>query len=160
MPKEGSTSVAKRVAERLAGEMGYEFIDAELHKEHGSVFLRIFVDHPNGLDLERCAAFHRQLNPLVESLDYDFLEVSSPGIDRPLKTEKDYQRHMGTRVTIKLFRSLNGAKEYEGKLRGLENGEILLETGGSIMRFQKKECAVVRPVVDVKITDSGEEGHA
>lgn len=157
MPKEGTAPSARRIASRLADEMGYEFIDAELQKEHGSVFLRIFINHPDGLDLSRCEAYHRRLNPLVEHLSYDYLEVSSPGIDRPLKTERDFAGNLGRGVEIKLYKVRDGKKVYTGVLEGLEGDEILLAHGGATLRFARKDCALVRPSVDGAFARSDEE---
>ena len=159
MPKEGTASAAKRIGVRLANEMGYEFIDAELHKEHGSVFLRIFIDHADGLDLDRCAAYHRRLNSLVDHLPYDYLEVSSPGLDRPLKTEADYAKHVGKQIAIKLYRALNGKKEYIGELTALEDVEVVLSVDGQAVRIPQKDCALVKPVIDMTMTDNDEENR-
>jgi ribosome maturation factor RimP len=138
-------SSAKKIAEELACEMGYELIDTELRREHGSVFLRILIEHEGGLDLALCEAYHRRLNPLVEHLDYDYLEVSSPGVDRPLKTARDFERGKGGQVTVKLYRALDGKKEYVGTLLGLEGEEVVLDTQDGTMRFPRKECALVKP---------------
>ncbi len=147
MPKTGVVPAAREAASRLAREMGYEFIDAELSREHGSVFLRIFIEHEKGLDLTLCEAFHRRLNSLVEHLSYDYLEVSSPGIDRPMKTERDFARGIGKRVIVKLYQAADGAKEYTGVLRGFADGEIVLSTPGGERRFLRKDCAQVKPLL-------------
>ncbi|MDR3084997.1 MAG: hypothetical protein LBU47_01645, partial [Christensenellaceae bacterium] len=94
-----------------------------------------------------CEAFHRRLNGLVAELDFDYLEVSSPGIDRPLKTERDYLRAKGKRIKISLYRARDGHKAFSGELIGLENEEVLIHTGAEELRFTLKEIAKAAPLL-------------
>lgn len=148
MAKKSVTAIAGQIAERLAQKMGYDFVDVELAKEHGAAFLRIFVDKPGGLSMEDCAAFHHAINKEVEDLEYDYLEISSPGVDRPLRREKDYEKAKGETVQVKLYRAFNGAKLYQGQLIGLEGEEVVLLTEQGEMRFLLKDCAQVKPVIE------------
>ena len=136
---------ARAIAEKIANQLGYELVDVELTKEPGGHFLRFYIDRPEGISLNELEAYHRQILPLVETVDYDYMEVSSPGVDRPLKTERDFERAQGETVELKTYRPLNGAKQFIGDLLGLEGDEIVLQTGpDEIMKFQKRDVALVR----------------
>jgi len=108
--------------------MGYEFVDVELAKEHGAAFLRIYVDKAGGMSLDDCAAFHHAIIGQIEDLEYDYLEISSPGVDRPLKRERDFERVRGETVEVKLYKAQDGAKVHRGELVGLVDGEVVLQT--------------------------------
>ena len=140
---------AREIAQKIAQEMQVELVDVELVKEPTGHFLRFYVDRPEGIALNDLEAFHRRILPLVERVEYDYMEVSSPGADRPLKTERDFERAKGMVVELKTYRAVNGRKEYVGTLRGLEGDEIVLEDeSGEEMRFARKAVAVVRPKIE------------
>jgi ribosome maturation factor RimP len=148
LAKKSVTAIAGEIAERLARKMGYEFVDVELTKEHGAAFLRIFVDKEGGMSLDDCSLFHHAILKEVEDLDYDYLEISSPGVDRPLKRERDFARAKGETVEIKLYRALDGQKTYTGRLIGLEEDEVVIESEAGEMRFPRKDCAIIKPVIE------------
>ena len=83
-------------------------------------------------------------------LDYDFMEVSSPGLDRPLKKDRDFERNLGTEVEVRLFKPMDGAKVLTGTLAGLEDGVILLDTAEGRREVPRKAAALVKPVVDME----------
>ena len=140
---------AARLAQKVADEMQYEFVDIELAKEPTGRFLRIFIEKPDGISLDDLEAYHRRVQPLVENVDYDYMEVSSPGVDRPLKTARDFERAQGLRVEAKTYRPINGAKQFVGELVGLEDGVItLIDDGGATLTFKQKEVAVIRPLIE------------
>ena len=148
MAKKSVTAAAGEIAERLAQKMGYEFVDVELAKEHGAAFLRIFVDKEGGMSLDDCSTFHHAIMKEIEDLDYDYLEVSSPGVDRPLKRDRDFEKAKGEVVEVKLYRALNGAKLYEGELVGLIDEHVVILTDAGEMRFHRKDCAQVKPLIE------------
>ena len=136
---------ARAIAEKIAVELGYELVDVELTKEPGGHFLRFYIDRPEGVSLNELEAYHRRILPLVERVDYDYMEVSSPGADRPLKTERDFERAEGETVELKTYRPVNGAKQFIGDLIGLEGDEIVLQTGeDQMMRFNRRDVAWVK----------------
>lgn len=145
--RKSAVSAATAVAQRLALEMGYEFVDAELARENGSSFLRIFVDHPEGMSLQRAEDYHRKLIPLVEELEYDYLEVSSPGLDRPLKRPQDYAKAIGKLVEVRLYKAVDDIKIAQGELVGLVEDHVVLRIDGAERRFPVKLCALVKPVI-------------
>lgn len=149
MPKQSMTvSEARVVAAKIADEMGYEFIDVELVKEPAGKFLRFYVEKGEGVSLDELEAYHRKIQPLVDRVDFDYMEVSSPGADRPLKTERDFARAEGMEVELHTYRPVNGAKLFRGELVGLKDGNIVITTGGEELSFPKKEVSVVRPYID------------
>ena len=150
MPKAELTTFVTPKCQALAQRMGLELVDVCLDKESAGKYLRIYLDKPQGLSLDDCENYHRAIQPQLEQYDYDFLEVSSPGVDRPLKTPRDYERHLGDEVEVKLFKAVNGQKVYTGILAGLdEEKQILLDTPAGRLTFAQIAAATVRPVVDM-----------
>ena len=148
------------LAQRIADEMGYELVDVCLDKENTGKFLRIYVDRPEGMSLDDCERYHRAIMPLVESYDFDFLEVSSPGIDRPLKKDRDFERALGEEVEVHLFKAVDGQKVFTGILSDFDAQDMVLTIAGEEKRFARKAASLVKPVVDmegVENVDLGEE---
>ena len=152
---------AREIAQRIAQEMQVELVDVELVKEPTGHFLRFYVDKPDGISLNDLEAFHRRILPLVERVEYDYMEVSSPGADRPLKTDADFEKARGTEVELKTYKNVNGAKRFTGILEGLEGNEILL-TGpnGEALRFDRKAVAMVRPLIEFDEDDLKDDAPA
>lgn len=114
--------------------LGYELVDLEMSNR--GRLLRIFIDKPDGVMVEDCVLVSDQVSRLLAvelDFDYDRLEVSSPGLDRPLKKEADFQRFSGEQAQIKLRVPLNGRKNFVGVLRGAENGVLSLEVEGALL---------------------------
>ena len=152
---------AGRIAERIAAEMQLELVDVELVKEPAGRFLRFYIEKPDGVALDDLEAFHRRILPLVERVEYDYMEVSSPGADRPLKSERDFERARGTVVELKTYRPVNGGKQFSGELAGLENGEVVIATeAGETLRFPLKEVAIVRPLIEFDEEDLQDDAPA
>lgn len=149
MAKAELTALVEPKCLRLAETMHFELVEVCLEKESAGRFLRIYIDKPEGITLDDCEAYHKAIQPQVENFDYDFLEVSSPGIDRPLKRDRDFERNVGETVEVHLFKPRDGLKLLEGILCGLENGEIVLRMGENEVRIPRKEAALVKPVVDM-----------
>lgn len=154
MPKAELTVVVEPKCQRLADELGFELVDVCLDKEGAGKYLRIYIDRPEGISLDDCERYHRAIQPQLESYDYDFLEVSSPGVDRPLKKDRDFERALGSEVEVKLFKAMDGQKVITGVLAGLENGEIVLDTPAGERRIPRKQAALVKPVVDMEGVES------
>ena len=100
MAQSDLTRVVEPACKALAEQQNVELVDVELAREGASRYLRIYIDKPDGITLSDCETYHRAVMPLVERVDYDFLEVCSPGIDRPLKKQKDYDAHVGDLVEV------------------------------------------------------------
>jgi len=114
--------------ERTLPALGYELVDLELSPKGRLV--RIFIDKANGVDVEDCARVSSHLTRLfaVENVDFDRLEVSSPGLDRPLRKAADYARFVGHEAKLTLREPVEGARRLKGILRGLEGDAALVET--------------------------------
>jgi ribosome maturation factor RimP len=114
--------------ERTLPALGYELVDLELSPKGRLV--RIFIDKANGVDVEDCARVSSHLTRLfaVENVDFDRLEVSSPGLDRPLRKAADYARFVGQEAKLTLREPVEGARRLKGILRGLEGDAALVET--------------------------------
>ena len=150
MAKAELTAVVEPKCRRVAEDMGYELVEVALDREPTGRYLRIYIDRPEGITLDDCERFHRAVMPLVENYDYDFMEVSSPGIDRPLKTDRDFERNLGTEVEIRLFKAMDGVKELKGILAGYDQESLTVETGGAEKRIPRKAAALVKPLVDME----------
>ena len=135
---------------KAADEMGFELVDVCIDQEPTGKYLRIYIDKPEGVSLDDCEAFHKTVRPWAESVDYDFMEVSSPGLDRPLKKDRDFERNLGCEIEIKLFKPLDGTKILTGILAGLQEGIILIDTAEGRKKVPRKAAALVKPVVDME----------
>ncbi|MBQ8094560.1 MAG: ribosome maturation factor RimP [Clostridia bacterium] len=139
--------------ESLAAEFAFEFVDAEIVKEGTSRYFRIYIDKPGGITLNDCESYHRRVLPIVEEVDYDYLEVCSPGLDRPLKREKDFLSHIGQLVEVHLYKPRDGKKVFEGSLSGFDAGVISLADGDRTETFELKEISVCKPVIVITEED-------
>ena len=108
--------------------MGYELVDWEMSPK--GRYMRVFIDKPNGVDVEDCARVSRQLTRLfaVENVDFDRLEVSSPGLDRPLRKPADFARFVGEEADFRLANPVENARRVKGILRGIADCAVLLDT--------------------------------
>lgn len=121
--------------ERTVPPMGFELVDWEIQPR--TKLVRVFIDKPQGVDVEDCARVSNQLTHLftVENIAYERLEVSSPGLDRPLKKLADYERFAGEQAQINLHEMTDGARRWKGTLRGVRGGNVLLETPAGTREF-------------------------
>jgi len=112
--------------------MGYELVDVQA--SNGGRMLRLFIDKPGGIGVEDCAAVSRQLSRVfeVEGVDYERLEVSSPGLDRPLRKAADFDRFAGQKAELKMRTpDASGRRKFVGVLRGTEDGQVRVDVEGS-----------------------------
>lgn len=152
---------AREIAQKIADEMNVELVDVELVKEPTGHFLRFYIEKPDGIALNDLEAYHRRILPLVERVDYDYMEVSSPGADRPLKSDADFERAQGMTVELKTYRPVNGGKQFTGELVGLEGNEIVIRAqGGEELRFDRKAVALVRPLIEFDEEDLQDDAPA
>jgi ribosome maturation factor RimP len=113
-------------------KIGYELYDVEYAKEGKNYFLRIFIDKPEGIDLNDCEKVNNEITDLLDEVDYIketyFLEVSSPGIERVIRKDKHLQQNIGKEININLFKKdENGQKQYQGILKQFNENKIVLE---------------------------------
>ena len=147
--KKSIESAIEELVSPIVDDKGFEIVDIEYVKEAGEYYLRIFLDKEGGISLNDCEAVSRELSEILDVKDpikdNYFLEVSSPGLDRPLKKDKDFVRYQGRDVEIKLYKPLNGSKQFEGELVGLnEDKNIVVMIDDNEVEFNKKDVALVR----------------
>lgn len=121
--------------ERTVPALGYELVDWDMSARSRQV--RVFIDKPNGVDVEDCARVSNHLTRLfaVESVEFERLEVSSPGLDRPVKRLADYARFAGHEAQLTLSAPVDGARRIKGILRGTEGDDVLVETAAGMKSF-------------------------
>ncbi len=141
----------KQIAEPKAEELGLELIDCEYKKEGGRRILRLYIDKKGGVGLDDCEAVSRSVEPVLDSEDfideaYTF-EVSSPGLDRPLKTDRDFIRYEGEDVEVGLYAAIDGKKKFTGKLIGRKDGVVSIDCGGQTLEFQQKDISKVKRTI-------------
>ncbi|MBP5633223.1 MAG: ribosome maturation factor RimP [Clostridia bacterium] len=141
----------KQIAEPKAEELGLELIDCEYKKEGGRRVLRLYIDKKGGVGLDDCEAVSRSVEPVLDSEDfideaYTF-EVSSPGLDRPLKTDRDFARYEGEDVEVGLYAAIDGKKKFTGKLIGRKDGVVSIDCGGQTLEFQQKDISKVKRTI-------------
>jgi len=132
--------------------LGFELYDLVFAKEGANWYLRVFIDKPGGVTIDDCEAASRAIEKVLDEKDpieqSYILEVSSPGLDRPLKKDADYDRFLDRVVDVKLYKPLNRRKEYTGKLAGLQDGHIvIIDNSGNTLRFPKSDVALCRLAV-------------
>ncbi len=128
--------------------LGYELVDLESSR---SGLLRVFIDSPRGVTVDDCALVSHHLTRLfaVEGVDYERLEVSSPGLDRPLKRLEDFARFAGREATVKLKLPVDGRRRFEGRVVGVEEGRVVLESEGNRHHIAFDDIDRARLVPDV-----------
>ena len=124
------------ILEPIIAEKGLELVDLEFVKEGVNWYLRVYIDKDGGVNIDDCEAVSRAL------------EVSSPGIDRPLKKDADFVKYQGEIIDVKLYKAQDGSKQYQGRLLGLEDGVLSIEEeNGNVVKFEQKDTASVRLAV-------------
>lgn len=142
----------------IVDKENFELVEVEFVKEGKSWFLRVFIDKEGGIDIEECAFVSEKLSEKLDALDPDpipqayFLEVSSPGAERPLKKEADYQKALGEYIHISLYQNIEGEKQYEGFLKELTQEELTLtvkiKTRKKDITFDRKNIAKARLAIE------------
>lgn len=128
---------------------GFELWDVEYVKEGGTWYLRAYIDKPDGIHVDDCEVVSRELSDILDEKDFIdeayILEVSSPGLGRPLKKEKDFQRSLGKEIEIRTYRMIDRQKEFRGILKAFDKNTVTIETDdGQTKTFDKNETALIR----------------
>ena len=141
-----------QIAKPLADELGLDIWDICFEKEGASWYLRVFIDKQDGVTIEDCENLTRPLNKLLDEDDFIedsyIMEISSPGLDRPLKKEKDFARSIGKLVEIRTYRPIEKQKEFCGELTAYDNNSVTIDEEGTPRTFDKKDIALVRLAID------------
>lgn len=151
MPKkESNLSRLEQIAMQTAADMGFQLIELELAREPQGLFLRFYIDKEGGITIDDCELYHKKVQPFTDDIDFDYMEVSSPGADRPLKKDEDFEKAEGTRVEVKLYKPAFGSKRHTGELVGLREGNIVIlaDPQGEERAFERKSVSQVRPLIE------------
>ncbi|MBQ2032374.1 MAG: ribosome maturation factor RimP [Lachnospiraceae bacterium] len=133
----------------ILADLNFELVDVEFVKEAGNWYLRAYIDKPGGITIDDCEKVSRTLSDVLDREDYIeeayYLEVSSPGLTRPLKKAKDYDRNIGLPVDIKLFRAVEGCKEFTAILASYTDDTVCVTLeDGKELTIAKKNISLIR----------------
>lgn len=134
----------------IADTMGIEIVDVEFDAK--ATALTIFIETESGVDLDTCEKFHNAINEPIDELNPTFdapytLNVSSPGLDRPFKTERDFERNVGKEVELKLYAPLKGKKFLEGFLVAYDENSVTIKTDKEELKIQKNKIAKINKAI-------------
>ena len=137
----------------ILDRMNFELVDVEYVKEGGTWYLRAYIDKEGGITVNDCEDVAREMNVLLDEEDFIpdayVFEVSSPGLGRPLKKEKDYIRNMGKEIEIRTYKAINRCKEFYGLLKTYDKDTVTIEIeDGETIIFNKSEIALIRQAID------------
>lgn len=146
--KNSAESLVLEIADKLADEMGVYVVDVSIRKEKEDKILSIYIDKEGGVGIDDCEAFSRAIDPILDEEDpidgaYN-LEVSSPGADRKLVTEREFGYYLGREVDVKLYKAIDGEKEFSGILDSYSDGIAFIKTDDGIKEVNKKEAVYIR----------------
>ncbi|MTI70001.1 MAG: ribosome maturation factor RimP [Firmicutes bacterium] len=131
MDKNKVESITKDIAIPISEDMNLDLVDVEYVKEGSHMYLRVYIDKPGGISIEDCQNISQKISEKLDKIDpikeNYFLEVSSPGLDRPLKTDEDLNKNIGKDIEVSLYKSINGKKKYIGNLLDISKEEIEIE---------------------------------
>jgi ribosome maturation factor RimP len=131
VPKQPVTDIVEQLAQPIVAAAGLELVEVEYKKEGGTWYLRVFVDKPEGVDIDDCSRVSEQLSERLDEVDpipnAYILEVSSPGAERPLKKPADYQRAVGRYIRVKLYEPIAGDKVIQGVLADFDGETLTIE---------------------------------
>lgn len=151
--KEEIEAYAEKLFSDITGKHDFELVDVEYVKEAGSWYLRVYIDKEGGIAVDDCEIVSREADPILDADDCIeesyILEVSSPGLGRPLKKEKDFARSIGEEVEVRLFRDINKCKEYTGILEEYDKDTVtLLLEDETAITIERKNIALIRLALD------------
>ena len=138
--------------EPTVNNLGYELYEVEFQKEYDNWVLTLFIDRPEGVDLDDCERVSNAVDPILDEADpieqAYYLSVSSIGIDRPLKKDKDFQRNIGKKLDVRLYAPMDGKKEFAGELVSFGEESFIVKTDKGEKEIARKACALIRPHID------------
>lgn len=132
----------------IVEEYGFELVDVEYVKEGGTWYLRTYIDKEGGISIDDCEKVSRRLSDILDEKDYIddtyIMEVSSPGLGRPLKKEKDFKRSLGKEVDIRTYRMIDKQKEFTGILKDYDKDTVTIELENETLKtFEKGDIALI-----------------
>ena len=131
---------------------GFELYDVEYVKEGNDFYLRIYIDKEGGITINDCVDVTREMNEILDKEDYIkdpfIFEVSSPGLDRPLKKDKDFERNLGKQVDIKTYKAFDKQKEFTGVLSAYDKDTVTVTFEDGDFTFLRKDISLIRLTID------------
>ena len=139
--------------EPIVTELGFELVDVEYVKEGGTWYLRAYIDKPGGITIDDCEMVSRAFSDVIDQNDFIedsyIMEVSSPGLLRPLKKDKDFNRYLEKPIEMRTYKMIDKKKEFMGVLKAYNKEQITIEEpDGALRVLQRNELALVRPYVE------------
>jgi len=152
MSKKRIEDVVNRITRPITDRHSFELVDVEFVKEGANWYLRVFIDKPNGVTIDDCQIVSEELSEELDKADpieqSYFLEVSSPGLDRPLKNDRDFEKYKGETVEVKIFEPIDGKKVFEGELLGLIENKVAIKAGkNEVLSFEREKTAIIKRVI-------------
>ena len=151
MVKKKIEDIVTEFAGPIANNHSFELVDVEFIKEGTNWYLRIYIDKPGGITIDDCKVVSEEISDILDEKDpieqSYFLEVSSPGLDRPLKKDSDFEKFKGELVEVKVYKPIDGRKVFEGELIGMIDKKIIVKIDNENVEFEKDQVAVVRRVI-------------
>ena len=139
---------AEALVSPIVEKYGFELVDVEYVKEGGSFYLRAYIDKPGGITVDDCETVSREFSDKLDEADFIeeayIMEVSSPGLGRPLKKEKDFKRSIGKEVEIRTYRPIDREKEFYGVLKAYDENSVTIDCEEEERTFQKAEIALIQ----------------
>lgn len=147
--EEKTESLLYSIVERF----GVEVYDVEYVKEGKEYYLRVYIDKPEGVNIQDCENVSRALSDALDDADFIpdayILEVSSPGLGRVLKKDKHLEKSLGEAVELKAYKPIDGQKEFAGILRAYDAESVTIEENGALRRFDRRDIATIRLALDI-----------
>lgn len=149
--KENYETKTEEILQPIAEKYGVDIYDVEYVKEGSDFYLRAYIDKPEGVNINDCENVSRALSDVLDEKDFIqdayILEVSSPGLGRTLKKDRHFEKSIGLDVEVKLFKALDGCKEFEGELLGFDENSITIRSEKE-MTFERSNIAIIRLALD------------
>lgn len=143
---------AEALLSPIVEKAGFELVDVEYVKEAGNWYLRGYIDKPGGITVNDCEDVSRAFSDKLDEEDFIddsyIMEISSPGLDRPLKKEKDFARSLGKLVELRTYKPVNKQKEFCGVLHAYDENSVTIEADEELQTFDKKEIALIRLAIE------------
>ena len=143
---------AETILTPIVESRGFELVDVEYVREAGCWYLRGYIDKPGGITVNDCEDVSRAFSDILDEKDFIedsyIMEISSPGLDRPLKKEKDFKRSLGKLVEIRTYRPIEKQKEFCGILKAYDSNSVTIDEDGTERTFDKKDIALIRLAIE------------
>nr|WP_294492225.1 ribosome maturation factor RimP [uncultured Mediterraneibacter sp.] len=151
--REEYEQTTEALIEPVVSELGFELVDVEYVKEGGTWYLRAYIDKPGGITVDDCEAVSRKFSDILDEKDYIedtyVFEVSSPGLGRPLKKEKDFARSIGEEVEIRTYKAIDRQKEFVGVLKDYDDRTVtIVYEDDTEQTFERSDIALIRLALD------------